>query len=261
MVDGREVKNIESAIRPETRIIFLESPNSWTFEQQDIQAIADIARKNNILSIIDNSYASPLYQNPIGMGIDMVTHSATKYLSGHSDAVAGVLCGSKEMMKNIFASEFMTIGAVISPFNAWLLLRGLRTLPIRMEKVSRSTPEIVAFLEQHPKVAKVYYPYSESDPQYELSIKQMCKPAGQFSIQLKTESKEEVEKFCNRLKRFLMACSWGGYESLIFPAIVLYTSENYQNKDLSWDLVRFYIGLEEPEVLIEDIKQALEGMQ
>jgi len=169
---------------------------------QDIEAVAAIAQKHKIISIIDNSYASPLLQQPAKMGIDLIVHSGTKYLGGHSDALAGVLCGSKGHIKKIFEGELMTLGAVISPFNAWLLLRGLRTLPIRMQRVAETTPKIVDFLANHPKVSKVYYPFHQSHPQYELAKKQMKTPAGQFSIELKAESIEQVELFCNSLRSF-----------------------------------------------------------
>lgn len=257
MIDGTDAENFEKAIRPNTRMLFLESPNSFTFELQDIAAVVAIARKHGLITILDNSYASPLNQSPIALGVDMVVHSATKYLGGHSDSVAGVLAGSKALMQQIFASEFMTLGGIISPFNAWLILRGLRTLPVRMKQVAESTPQIVDFLAAHPKVAQVYYPHHPSHPQYALAQKQQCRPAGQFSIRLQADTMEEVELFCNSLKRFLLACSWGGYESLIFPACTLYGSENYENPYLHWSLIRFYVGLEEPEVLIEDLRQAL----
>jgi cystathionine beta-lyase/cystathionine gamma-synthase len=258
MVEGSNAENFEKVIEPNTRIIFLESPNSFTFEIQDVEHIVRIARKYGIITIIDNSYASPLNQKPIEMGVDMVVHSGTKYLGGHSDAVAGVLCGSKSQIKKIFDGEFMTLGGVISPFNAWLLLRGLRTLPLRMDRVAQTTPLIVDFLAQHPKVKKVYYPFHPSHPQYELAKRQMKKPAGQFSIEIDAQSIEEVERFCNSLKRFLMAASWGSYESLIFPACTLYSSENYSSAPFHWSLIRFYIGLEEPEVLIADLQQAFD---
>jgi cystathionine beta-lyase/cystathionine gamma-synthase len=256
-VDGTKASHFQEAIKPETRIIYLESPNSFTFELQPLRKICKIAREYGIITIVDNSYASPLYQQPIALGADMVVHSATKYINGHSDAVGGVLCGSKSMIDKIFATELMNIGGVISPYNAWLMLRGLRTLPIRMERVSRSTAKVTAMLEKHPQIAEVLYPFSKKHPQYKLARKQMKRGAGQFSIVLKTEDPEKVELFCNSLKRFLMGASWGGYESLIFPACTLGDSANYQNSPFPFNLIRFYIGLESPKVLIEDLKQAL----
>lgn len=258
MVDGREASNFEKAILPNTKMIFMESPNSFTFELQDIEAVVAIAKKYGCLTLLDNSYASPLFQQPATLGVDLVMHSATKYISGHSDAVAGVVCGTKEQIQKIFASEFMTLGGIISPFNAWLLLRGLRTLPIRMERVSKTTALVVDFLEKHPKTERILYPFSSSHPQYELAQKQMKRGTGQFSLQIKADNMAQVETFCNALKRFLMACSWGGYESLIFPACTLYDSANYSTSESPFNLIRFYVGLEEPEVLMADLQQAFD---
>ena len=260
MVDGTDPQNFEAAIQPNTRLIYLESPNSWTFEMQDIEAVAAIAKKHSLITIMDNSYATPLYQNPIAMGIDMTVHSATKYIAGHSDAVAGIVCGSKEMIRKLFASEYMTLGGISSPFNSWLLLRGLRTLPIRMERATQTTAKLVEYLENHPKIEKVYYPQSKSNPQYELALKQMKKGSGMFSIQVKADTMEQVEAFCNQLKRFLLAVSWGSYESLIFPACTLYASEIYKSPDLPWNMIRVSVGQEDVEVLIEDFEQAFKAL-
>jgi cystathionine beta-lyase/cystathionine gamma-synthase len=191
------------------------------------------------------------------MGIDITVHSATKYLNGHSDIVAGVLCCSKEKYEQIFAGEFMTLGATISPNDAWLMIRGLRTLPLRMQRVADTTPKVVAFLENHPRVAKVYYPHSPNFDQYDLAQKQMQAPAGQFSMELKAEKLSDVDDFCDKLKYFTLACSWGSFESLIFPTSALIDSANYSGSPLPWTLIRFYVGLEEADVLIEDLRQAL----
>lgn len=259
-IDGTVNENWENAIQPNTTLFILESPNSITFEMQDIPAVAAIAKKHGITTICDNSYASPLNQQPIAMGIDIVVHSATKYIAGHSDLVAGVLATSRARAEKIFQSEFMTIGGIISPHDAWLMIRSLRTLPIRMERVASTTAQLVAFLETHPKVEKVLYPMSPSHPQYALAQKQMKRGTGQFTVLFKTEKMENVDAFCNRLKHFLLACSWGGYESLIFPTSVLYTSQNYSSTELPWNLVRFYAGLEEPQVLLDDLAQAMEAL-
>lgn len=259
MIDGSETKNFENAIQKNTTLIYLESPNSMTFEMQDLQAIAELAKKNNIITICDNSYASPMHQNPISMGIDIVVHSATKFISGHSDVVAGVLCSTKEKVKKIFEQEFMTLGATISPNDAWLLLKGLRTLPIRVQQVKENTFKVLHFLENHEKIAKIYFPFHEKNPQYQLAIKQMKKCGGLISIELKAKNISEVESFCNNLKYFIIACSWGGYESLQFPICALYDSENYKT-ELPWNFVRLYIGLEDADVLIDDLKQALDKM-
>lgn len=259
-VDGSDPDNYRRAIRPNTRLFLLESPNSMTFELQDIAAVVAIAREHGIATGIDNSYATPLNQQPIAMGVDMVFHSASKYLNGHSDVVAGVLCCTRARAEQIFASEFMTLGGVLSPHDAWLMLRGLRTLPLRMKQVAETTPQVVAFVEAHPLVERVYYPFSPSHPQYDLARRQMQAPAGQFSIQLRASSIEAVDHFCDSLRYFLLACSWGGYESLIFPISTLYTSANYGETTLPWNLIRFYTGLEAAETLIADLDQALEAL-
>lgn len=261
MIDGTDPQNYAAAIQPNTRLFFLETPNSITFELQDIEKVVAIAKKNNIITIIDNSYTSPLYQKPINLGVDIVTHSASKYLGGHSDIVAGVLCSTEKTIHQIFESEFMTLGGIISPHDAWLMIRGLRTLPLRLEHVAKSTAKVVAFLEQHPKIDQMFYPFSPNNPQYELAKKQMKNGGGLFSITLKTNDLQKIDLFCNSLQRFLMACSWGGHESLVFPMAALYSSENYSQSYtnvMPINLIRFYIGLEEPETLIADLAQALE---
>jgi cystathionine beta-lyase/cystathionine gamma-synthase len=257
-IDGRKPENWEAACKPTTRLFMMESPNSMTFELQDISAVAAIAQARGIRTVLDNSYSTPLNQQPITMGVDVVVHSASKYLSGHSDMVAGILCCSRKLAEEIFAGEFMTLGGVISPNEAWLMLRGLRTLQIRMNRVAESTAKVVAFLEQHPKIEEMIYPYSPSFPQYELARKQMRQGTGQFSIKLKAPDLAACERFSDSLTRFLLACSWGGHESLQFPICTLYKSQNYSETPLPWNFVRLYVGLEDPEVLIADLDQALD---
>jgi len=211
----------------------------------------------NIRTLCDNSYASPLNQSPLALGIDMVAHSGTKYLNGHSDVVAGVLCASHSIIREVFQGPFMTLGAILPPFESWLMLRGMRTLRLRMRQVAESAQMIVAFLSAHPMVEHVYFP--QSNAQQSLAAQQMSGAAGMLSIRVKTADFAGVERFCNALKRFLLACSWGGYESLAFPVCGLFSSENYSASEqtLPFNLVRLSIGLEEPELLIEDLAQAL----
>jgi len=257
-VDGTKTENFETAITDQTKVIILESPNSLTFELQDIKAVTALAKSKNITTILDNSYCSPINQKPIEMGVDLVFHSATKYLAGHSDVVCGVVCGSKVKIKDIFTSEFMTLGAIISPNDASLLMRGLRTLPIRMERISKSVLKVLEYLKQHENVEKIYHPFLESFPQYELAKKQMTNASGLFSFVLKAEERAEVDRFCDALKTFLLACSWGGHESLAFPICGLDDSPNYKNNELPWNLIRINIGLEDPQFLIDDLEQAFE---
>jgi cystathionine beta-lyase/cystathionine gamma-synthase len=256
MVDGTSIENIEKAITPQTKLIYLESPNSITFELQDIEAVAKLARKKGISSIIDNSYSSPLCQSPLSMGIDLVLHSASKYIGGHSDVVAGVVCGSKERIESMFAKEYMNLGGIISPHDAWLMIRSLRTLELRVNKVAEVTPKVVAALEDHPKIEKLNYPFSKKNPQLALAKKQMKCATGLFSIQLKADV-AGIERFVNSLKRFLIATSWGGYESLVFPFCAM-PEANRNLSNLPVNLVRLYIGIDEADYLINDLKQALD---
>ena len=230
-----------------------------TFELQDIPAVVALAKQHNCVTVIDNSYSSPIYQNPIRMGVDIVVHSATKYLNGHSDAVIGVLCSSHQIVRHIFEGEYMTLGGIVSPNDAWLLLRGLRTLPIRMKQTSETAAQVVAYLEAHPLVNKVYYPFSPTFPQHDLARRQMSGCSSLFSFELNLPDIAAMERFCNSLQYFLLACSWGGHESLIFPLCVLHTSENYQQTTLPWNFVRMYVGLEDAKTLIQDIGQAFEN--
>ena len=255
-VDGGDTQNYIDAIKENTKLIYIESPNSLTFEMQDIQAIAKAAKERNITTIIDNSYSSPLNQSPVSLGVDIVVHSASKYLNGHSDVVAGVVCASRERIMKIFAEELMTIGAIISPNDAWLMIRGLRTLELRVNRSSESAEKVLRYLEQHPKIKKVYHPFAKDNPQSELAQKQMKQGGGLISIQIKADRVEQVEQFCDSLDRFIMATSWGGYESLVFPMCALKASASFENKPMPWDLVRLFIGLEDPQLLIDDLEQA-----
>lgn len=257
-VDGTDITNFEKAIRPETRLIYLESPNTFTYELQDIEAVVKIAKAKKLITMIDNSYCSPLNQQPYKMGVDLVAQSATKFIGGHSDVVAGVVTGSKAMIKNIFDGEFLNIGGNISPMNAWLLIRGLRTLPIRLQQVCNTTKEVVNYLASHPKIERVIFPFHSSFPQYELARKQMKDAGGLFSVVMKANTAGEIEKFCNSLKRFFLAVSWGGHESLVFPSLVTFPKEKFDVTNEVHRVIRFYVGLEEADYLISDLKQALD---
>ena len=259
-VDGSSTKNIEKKITKNTKLIYLESPNSWTYDMQDLEAISKIAKKNKIITIIDNSYASPINCNPSDWGIDIIIHSATKYIGGHANAMGGVICSSKKIIDKIYNEEFKLIGSTISPFNSWLFINGLRTLKIRMKYVGESTPKVVKYLESHSKIEKVIYPNSLNFNQKNLTKKYLKNPCGQFSIILKTSDETKIEKFCDSLKYFHMAASWGGHESLIFPELARYNNKSkYYSKTelLPKNYIRFYIGLEETNLLIKDLEKSL----
>ena len=255
-VDGTDAENYRRACRDNTRLFILESPNSLTFELQDLSAVAAIAKEKGVLTLCDNSFNSPLFQRPIEHGIDLVAHSATKYLNGHSDVVAGVLAGSQAHIRQVMAKEFMTLGAAPSPHDAWLLMRGLRTLGLRMHRSADSAARVARFLEAHPKVARVHWPGLESHQQHALASRQMERVAGLMSIELDAPDEAAVERFCDGLQRFLIAVSWGGYESLQFPVCALKGPSGYYT-DLPFTLVRLYVGLEDPDHLIADLDQAL----
>ncbi|WP_207511815.1 trans-sulfuration enzyme family protein [Longitalea luteola] len=255
-VDGTHIENFERAILPNTRIIYLESPNSWDFALQDLRAVADLARAEDIITICDNSYCTPLYQKPVVMGIDMVLQSATKYIGGHSDVVAGVLTGTRQMMKKIFDNELLNMGNGITPFNAWLLIRGLRTLPVRLERISGTTAKVVDYLKKHPQVEEVIFPFDPSFPQYELAREQMAGACGLFTIVMKAEKMQQIVTFCESLRHILMAVSWGGHESLAIPRCASIKPEHFDAGNRVHKMIRFYVGLEDPDYLIADFEQA-----
>ena len=257
-VDGRDVNNFKTAIQPNTSLIYLETPNSWSFYLQDLKATATLAKEKNILTICDNSYCTPLYQRPIDYGIDLVLQSATKYINGHSDVVAGVLCGTSEMIKNIFNSEFMTAGIGTTPFNAWLMIRGLRTLKIRLDKVSDTTLKVVNFLKNHFKVESVVFPFDTDFPQYQLAKQQMNGACGLFSFTIKANTLEQTESFCEALQHILMAVSWGGHESLIIPGCASVKAEEFDPANPDHRKMRMYVGLEEANYLIEDLQRGFD---
>ena len=259
-IDGRNIENFERAILPNTTLIYLESPNSWDYALQDLAAVAELAKAEGIITICDNSYCTPIYQQPIAMGIDLALQSATKYIGGHSDVVAGVLSGSKEMITKIFNSEYMNIGSGIQPFNAWLLIRGLRTLPMRLAHITQSTFKLVSYLKQHAKVEQVLFPFDEDFPQYELAKQQMKGACGLLTFIIKADNILAIEKFCESLQHIFMAVSWGGHESLIIPKCSGINRVDFDAANKEHRMLRLYVGLEDAEYLIKDIKQAFEGM-
>ena len=259
-IDGRNIENFERAILPNTTLIYLESPNSWDYALQDLAAVAELAKAEGIITICDNSYCTPIYQQPIAMGIDLALQSATKYIGGHSDVVAGVLSGSKEMITKIFNSEYMNIGSGIQPFNAWLLIRGLRTLPMRLTHITQSTFKLVNYLKQHAKVEQVLFPFDEDFPQYELAKQQMKGACGLLTFIIKADNILAIEKFCESLQHIFMAVSWGGHESLIIPKCSGINRVDFDAANKEHRMLRLYVGLEDAEYLIKDIKQAFEGM-
>jgi cystathionine beta-lyase/cystathionine gamma-synthase len=259
-IDGTRIENWEDATSGNTTLYYLESPNSWDFAIQPIEAVAKLAKEKGITTFIDNSYCSPLYQQPIAMGIDLAMQTATKYIGGHSDVLGGVLSGSAAMMKKIFDSEYLNIGSGVQPFNAWLMIRGLRTLPARIDRITRSTAVVLKYLKEEARIDEVLFPLDPSFPQYELAKSQMKGACGLITFSLKNKDRASIVKFCEGLKHIMMAVSWGGHESLVIPKAVGIKTEDFNpaNRDHRW--IRLYVGLEEPGYLIDDIKQSLDKL-
>ena len=255
-IDGTRIENFEKAILPNTSFIYLESPNSWDFALQDLEAVAELARAEGIITMCDNSYCSPLYQQPISMGIDLAMQTATKYISGHSDTLGGVLSGSHQMIKKIFDSEYLNIGSGIQPFNAWLLIRGLRTMPARFDRITSTTKKLLEYFQRQPKVEEVIFPLDPSFSQYELGKKQMKGACGLITVVLRAETRQQIVTFCEALRHILMAVSWGGHESLAIPRCASLSDASFNKNDREHKMIRFYFGLEDPDYLIKDLDNA-----
>lgn len=260
-IDGTKIEHFERAILPNTTLIYLESPNSWDFALQDLKAVAALARSEDIHTIIDNSYCSPIYQRPLDFGIDLSLQTATKWIGGHSDTLGGVLSGSKEMIKKIFDSEYLNTGSGIQPFNAWLLIRGLRTMPARLERISKTTRTLVNWLKAHPKVESVIFPLDTDFPQYELAQEQMKGACGLLSFFVKARTRKEIVNFCESFQHIMMAVSWGGHESLVIPRCVSITDKDFDPDIREHRQLRLYVGLEEASYLIDDLDQAFIHIQ
>ncbi len=255
-VDGRDANNYFNATKPNTTFYYLESPNSWDFALQDIATIAAYAKQHNIVTLIDNSYCTPLYQQPIALGIDLAMQTATKYIGGHSDTLGGVLSGSKAMIKKIFDSEYLNIGSGIQPFNAWLLIRGLRTLPTRLERINRTTKEVLAFVKANPAVKRVLHPFDEDFPQVALAKQQMKGAPGLFSFYVQAQSRQQIVTFCESLQHIQMAVSWGGHESLLLPKCAGLQEHEFDAANPEHQMMRMYVGLEDAAYIIADLEQA-----
>ena len=261
-VSGKSIDEIENAIKENTSLIYLESPSTAVYTLQNIKEIAQLAKKNNINTVIDNTWATPIFQKPLTMGIDLEVHSCSKYLAGHSDVVAGVIIGKAKDIDQIFLNEHALFGAKLAPFEAWLILRSLRTLPIRMKQHQENAMKIAAYLESHPKINQVLYPGLKSFKQYELAKKQMTGYSGLLSFILATEDLNKIKKFVNSLEIFKIGVSWGGHESLVYVPAISYlkelTPEQFNKMGISLGTIRISVGLEDCDDLIEDIKQALD---
>lgn len=256
-VDGTDTENFRAALRPNTALIYLESPNTLTYELQDLRAVAELAKPRGIRTVIDNSYASPLYQRPHALGIDVCLHSAAKYFGGHSDVIAGAVTGSAADIRHIFQHEFSNAGLTVPPFHAWLILRGLRTLELRLQRSSETALKLVSFLKTCPEIERVRYPFDPDFPQYDLARRQMTGAGGLFTVVLRATDPACIERFTFALKHFLVAVSWGGHESLVLPMAAGLGPDVFDPTVERHRMVRFYAGLEDADFLLDDLRQAL----
>ena len=259
-VDMTVPENINNVIKENTRLIFLETPINPNLVVLDLEKICAIAKKNKLLSIVDNTFLTPVLQQPAKFGADIVIHSATKYLNGHGDVVAGIVCGSTEMINEIKLTTLKDIGATMSPHDAWLIMRGIKTLPIRMERHCRNAQTVAEFLEQHPAVNQVYYPGLKSHPGNSFIGKQMKAAGGVIAFELNTDIAGGAN-FINNMQLFSIAVSLGDAESLIqHPASMThspYTQEERTEAGISDSLIRISVGLEDVNDIIADLQQAL----
>ena len=259
-IDLTSLQSLERYIKNTTKLVWLESPSNPLLKLIDIEAIATIAKKKKILIVVDNTFATPFFQKPLKLGADIVMHSTTKYLNGHSDVIGGALVmNDKELYDKL---QFLqnAVGAVPGPFDCFLVLRGIKTLSIRMERHEQNAIKIAQFLENHPKVRRVIYPGLKSHPQHELARKQMSGFGGIITFFIKG-GLEAARRFLEKVKIFSLAESLGGVESLIeHPAIMTHASLPKEVRDkigISDELIRMSVGIENVDDLIGDLKQAL----
>ncbi|WP_462409580.1 trans-sulfuration enzyme family protein [Neobacillus sp. Marseille-QA0830] len=258
VIYSTNIEDMENAILPNTKVMFLECPTDMNYRLVDLKKTAELAKGKGIRTIMDNTWATPFYQKPLTFGIDVVVHSASKYLGGHSDIVGGAIISSKEIMKKLFKDEFLLFGGVMAPYTASQLLRSLRTLPLRLAAHQESALKAAKFLESHPRIATVHYPALTSHPDYELGKKQLTGYTGVFSFDIKNGTYEVVKGIIDKLNIFQIGVSWGSFESLVMSPNYGYNEQKLIKEHVSPGLIRVSIGLEDSDKLIEDLDQALE---
>lgn len=252
-VSGTDPEELEAAVCEQTDLIYLESPSTYLFLVQNLERIAEIAKKHHAATVIDNTYATPIFQKPLTMGIDMVVHSASKYLGGHSDIIGGVVVGRREDVEQMAQNERELFGAVMSPFDSWLMLRGIRTLPVRMRQHMKNALEMAAYFQELDIVKEVIYPCWNTHPQYELAKRQMTGASGLMSVVFDLPG-EQIHRIVEALEFFYRGPSWGGYESLASP---VGADLERDNETMKKGLVRLHIGLEGADLLKEDFERAV----
>lgn len=259
-VDARDTNNVRKAIKPKTKLIWLETPTNPLLKLCDIREISEVAKEKDILVVVDNTFASPFFQKPLDLGADIVVHSTTKYIAGHSDVVGGTVMVSNDELFEKLKFIQNAVGAIQSPFDSYLVIRGIKTLAIRMRTHEENAKAVAYFLENHPKVKRVIYPGLESHPQHELAKKQMSGFGGIVTFEIKG-GLPAAKKFLERLNIFLLAESLGGVESLAeHPATMTHASipkEELDKIGITEGLIRLSVGIEDKNDLINDLEQAL----
>lgn len=260
-IDMKDVNNIKKHVNKNTKLIWLETPTNPTMQIIDIEACSKIAKENKLICAVDNTFASPFLQNPLSMGADIVMHSVTKYLGGHSDVIMGALCLNDDDLYQQLAFIHNSCGATPGPMDSFLVLRGIKTLHLRMERHCYNGRKVAEFLKTHPKVDKIYWPGFTDHPGHELAKKQMRDFGGMISITLKGNKQEEAFKIASSMKVFSLAESLGGVESLInHPATMTHASIPKEERDKAGvveSMLRLSVGVEDIDDLIADLKQAL----
>jgi cystathionine gamma-synthase/cystathionine gamma-lyase len=260
-IDSTDVANTAKAIRKETKMIWLETPTNPLLRLADLERHVALAREHKLICVVDNTFASPYFQRPLELGVDIVLHSTTKYLGGHSDVVGGGIITNREDLYETLKFHQNAVGAVPGPFDCWLVLRGVKTLAVRMREHEKNAAAIAAFLEQHPAIEKVYYPGLKSHPQHELAKRQMHGFGGMVSCVVRGGG-EAAARFLQSTKLFALAESLGGVESLIgHPATMTHASipkDQREARGIADGLVRLSVGIEDTDDLIADLKQALQ---
>jgi cystathionine beta-lyase/cystathionine gamma-synthase len=258
-VDSTKIENIENAIQTNTKLVHIETPTNPLLAITDIKEVSNLCKSKNLILSVDNTFATPYLQNPLELGADIVVHSATKYLGGHSDLIGGVLVFNSDELYEKLKFVQNAIGAILSPFDCWLLLRSIKTLSVRMERHNQNAIILAEFLQSHPKVKKVFYPGLQSHPQHSIAKKQMRGFGGMISFEL--EDFETAKKVMYKLKIFTLAESLGGVESLVcHPATMTHASipkEIREKNGLNDGLIRLSVGIEDIEDLQNDLEQAL----
>jgi len=261
-VDQTRNAEFADAVKPNTKLIYVETPVNPLMQVTDLRFIVELARQHNLLTICDNTFATPINQRPLDLGIDAVVHSATKYIGGHHDVTAGAMVGNQEFVEGVWKFALVA-GAALSPFDAWLLLRGLRTLGLRVERHNRNAMALAKFFEHHPKVARVYYPGLESHPQYELANSQMSGFTGMLSVELRG-GYSAADRLMSSLKLATRAASLGGFETLVVHPASMWSlqlsAELRAATGINEGLVRISVGLEDEVDLLADFGQALEAI-